>query len=210
MISAAEVYHRAWERFSSITPFSKKEFDRVASLTTPYLLKKGDIVFRQGDIPDFGGFIIKGCLRHFHISDDGQAETTVGFEFENSCFGDLSNIFHHEPSMTSLQALEDTVVARLDKVHYQYLLERCRPFLNFVLLSIEKRYNELITDLIHRRNESAEDRYLNMIRMYPHILRRVPQQYIASYLGIKPQSLSRIRKNIMMNRQNSKVGNAAA
>lgn len=65
-----------------------------------------------------------------------------------------------------------------------------------MMLSMEKRFNDMVSESIHARNEEAEARYLKMIETYPQILQKVPQHYVASYLGIKPQSLSRIRKKI--------------
>lgn len=196
MIDYEEAYLKAWRHHNEITPFSKEEFDMVAGLSRPYHIKRGALVYKQGCIPLYGGYVFKGCLRHVHVGKHDRQETTVGFEFEDACFGDLRSIFYNEPAITSIQAIEDTVIGRLDKEHYLYLFENCKPFAKLMILSMEKRFNELIKETIETRNEEAEMRYLKMLEMYPHIIHRVPQRYIASYLGIKPQSLSRIRRKI--------------
>ena len=198
MTSFNEAYHRVWEHFNEIVPFSKEEFDMVANLSEPQRLKKGDLVYKQDNIPSYGGFILEGVMRHFHANKDNREDTTVSFEFENSCFGDLRSIFYQEPAITSLQALEDTLILKLEKEKYLHLFDNCKPFSKLMLLIMEDRYNELIYETIRRKNEQAEERYLKMLQIYPRILQRVPQRYVASYLGIKPQSLSRIRKNIMI------------
>jgi CRP-like cAMP-binding protein len=196
MIDYEQAYLRAWQHYNQITPFTKEEFDFVASFSQVNEVKKGEMIYKQGSIPLYGGYIFKGSLRHFHTEKNERKETTVGFEFEDSCFGDLRSIFYNEAAVTSLQAMEDIIIGRLDKKHYLYLFENCKPFAKLMLLAMEKRFNDLMNETIQTRNEEAEERYLNMVETYPYILQRVPQRYIASYLGIRPQSLSRIRKNI--------------
>jgi CRP-like cAMP-binding protein len=196
MMDYQKTYQRVWEHFNHITPFTREEFYQVSNLTVPHTIKKGELIYKQGGIPVYGGFIFKGCLRHFHTHPVSRQETSVGFAFEDYCFGDLRSIFYHEPASTSLQALEDTFIGRLDKKHYLRLFDECKPFARVMMLSMEHRYQELVNDTIYSKTEEAEERYLKMVETYPHILQRIPQHHIASYLGIKPQSLSRIRKNI--------------
>ncbi|HEU5292891.1 MAG TPA: Crp/Fnr family transcriptional regulator [Cyclobacteriaceae bacterium] len=186
-----------WEHFNQITPFSKEEFDNLAARSYLMSLKKGEIVYRQGSIPMYGGYVIKGGLRNFYTSKLDRKQITTGFQFENTCFGDLRSIFYNEHALTSLEATEETTIIRLDKKHYLELFDNCKPFAKVMMLSMENRYNELVGETIERIDREAEERYLKMLDAYPHILQRVPQRHIASYLGIKPQSLSRIRRNIM-------------
>ncbi len=196
MIDYNQVLNKIWQHYNQITPFSKEEFDQIASLSTLHVLQKGEILYKQGTIPEYGGYIIKGALRSFYTPVMEKRDVTTGFYFEDSCFGDLRSIFYHEPALTSLQAVETTYIGRLDKVHYLHLFDTCKPFARSMMLAMESKYNELLHETIDRIDREAEQRYLTMLEQYPHILQRVSQRYIASYLGIKPQSLSRIRKNI--------------
>jgi CRP-like cAMP-binding protein len=191
------VYNRVWSHFNEITPISKEDFAGIAALAKIQTLKKGDIVYEQGGIPAYGGFVIRGALRYFYTPPMERRDVTTSFQFEDTCFGDLRSIFYNEPALTSLQAIEDTIIARLDKLHYLKLFDDCKPFARAMVLSLEAKYNELLGDTIERIDREAEERYLKMLEQFPHILQRVSQRHIASYLGIKPQSLSRIRKNIM-------------
>jgi CRP-like cAMP-binding protein len=188
---------KIWAHFNQIIPFSKEEFEMVAALSYPSVIKKGEVLYRQGSVPSFGGFIIQGGLRYFYTQKSDRKEISTAFQFEDSCFGDLRSIFYNEPAITSLQAIEDTIIGRLDKTHYLHLFDHCKPFAKLMILSQEYRYNELMGETIERLDHEAEERYLKMLNLYPHILQRVSQRQIASYLGIKPQSLSRIRKNIV-------------
>lgn len=188
--------NKIWAHYNEMTPFPREEFNKVASLATLVTVKKGDWIYKQGTLPKYGGYIISGALRYVY-TDHHRREVTTGFQFEETCFGDLRSIFYNENAMTSLQAIEDTKLLRLDKCHYLQLFDECKPFAKVMILSLESRYNEMLSDTIDRIDREAEDRYLKMLTLYPKILQRVTQRHIASYLGIKPQSLSRIRKNIM-------------
>jgi CRP-like cAMP-binding protein len=190
------IYKKVWDHYNQITHFTKEEFDQIVELSTIITLKKGEMVFKQGTIPKYGGYIIRGAVRYFHTDSDHR-EITTGFQFEDDCFGDMRSILFNESSTLSLQAIEETTIGRLDKKHYLHLFDHCKPFAKVMLLAIEKSYNELVGETIERIDREAEERYVKMLNQYPHILQRVSQRHIASYLGIKPQSLSRIRKNIM-------------
>jgi len=191
------LHQRIWHHFNQIVPFSKEEFDMIAARSYPVKLAKGALLYRQGGKPSYGGYVLQGSLRYFYTQPLSKKEITTGFQFEDSCFGDLRSIFYHEPAQHSLQAMEETIVGCLDKAHYLYLFDHCKPFAKLMMLSMEDRYNQLVTETVERIDQEAEDRYLKMLDVHPHILQRVSQRHIASYLGIKPQSLSRIRKNIM-------------
>ena len=190
------IYKKVWDHYNQIAQFSKEEFDQIVELSSIVTLKKGEMVFKQGTIPKYGGYIIRGAVRYFH-TDSYRQEITTGFHFEDDCFGDMRSILFNEPAKLSLQAMEETTIGRLDKSHYLHLFDHCKPFAKVMLLALEKSNNDLVGETIERIDREAEERYVNMLNQYPHILQRVSQRHIASYLGIKPQSLSRIRKNIM-------------
>jgi CRP-like cAMP-binding protein len=192
----ASLCDKIWAHYNEMTPFPRAEFDKVASLATLITLKKGEWVYKQGTLPKYGGYIISGALRYVH-TDQHRREVTTGFQFEDTCFGDLRSIFYNETAITSLQAIENTMLLRLDKCHYHELFDECKPFAKVMVLSLERRYNEMVSETIDRIDQEAEDRYLKMLNIYPQIVQRVTQRHIASYLGIKPQSLSRIRKNLL-------------
>lgn len=196
MINETEACKRVWRHYNAMTPFPKNEFDMIVACSTCSVIRKNEYVFRQGTVPLYGGYIFEGSMRQ--VISDGHAgkEMVVGFNFEDSCFGDLRGIFYDEPSATSLQAMEDTLIGRLNKEHYRYLFDNCKAFARLMMMALERRYTQLVQESAASRSIEAEDRYLRMLTEYPHILQRVSQRDIASYLGIKPQSLSRIRKNI--------------
>lgn len=193
--SQKETYDRIFTHFNAYTEYTHDEFKMVWNLTKPFKIKKGGFIYLQGQPCTYGGYILEGCTRHYHV-DENMEEHTVGFEFEDYCFGDLRSIFFGTPSPTTLQVLEHTKLMRMEKSAYLYLVDNCKPFSKMMFLALESRYSRLVDVLIKNKSEMADHRYLEMLELYPQILKRVPQRYIASYLGIQPQSLSRIRRNI--------------
>ena len=196
MINEKEAYERVLSHYNTMTPFSREDFDIVVACSTYSVIRKNDFIFKQGSVATFGGYVFQGSLRQYVTDKKTREETVVGFNFEDSCFGDVRGIFYNEPSCSSLQAMEDTLIGRLDKQHYHFLFDNCKSFARVMMVALEMRDAELLQESVESKIVEAEDRYLKMITAFPHILLRASQRDIASYLGIKPQSLSRIRKNI--------------
>lgn len=194
------LYRRIWDHYNRVTPFTAEEFESLVARSSIETIKRGTILYRQGSIPAYGGYIIKGAVRYFSATRNDRQETTTGFQFEDSCFGDLRSIFYNEPAITSLQAIEDLHFARMDKKHYIHLFDTCKPFARVMVLSMEAHYNTLMRDTIDRLTLPAAERYLKLLTLHPYILNRVSQRHIASFLGVEPQSLSRIRRSIMERR----------
>jgi len=150
--------------------------------------------FRPGDPCQEIVFVIKGCLRYFYIHQE--EERTGQFFFEGAWFTDYESWLLRQPSAIGCDALEDTelmVIAfsDLEKLYDSYPhFERIgRLMAENTIMGISRRNRSLLSD-------SPEEAYLRLMKERPKVLARVPQHLIASYLGIEPESLSRIRKKI--------------
>ncbi len=155
--------------------------------------KKGDILLKEGGVSKECYFILKGCIRSYFLKDG--EEKTMEFYTEQHSVVPV-NYDTLEPSEYYLECLEDTIVSvgnpKLEKEIFQKYPE---------LESLSRKIAE--TEIIKQqisftefKTSSPEERYLNMLKLRPDLHQRVPQYQIASYLGIKPESLSRIRKRI--------------
>jgi CRP/FNR family transcriptional regulator, anaerobic regulatory protein len=158
------------------------------------LLGKKEYLLKQGEICNKITFINNGCLRAFYNVDG--IENTVQFFFGDSWYTDYASFLTGNPAVENMQALEPTEVVQFKKADlYKYyelypVFERVgRVMAENAFLSISK-LNQMLT------NEEPEERYLNLLKQRPEVVERIPQHYIASYLGIQPESLSRIRKRI--------------
>lgn len=172
--------------------FSNDLINKFTAVSSEITLKKNDILIRIGDKSNYIFFVVSGILRDYYIDDDGN-DITRFFSYEGGiCNGE--SLISNEPSAVCTEALEDCVLLRcmvsdLNKIiasgseaakAYIWLLE------NSLAYKIRRENSFLI--------KSATERYIDFKRDNPNLEKRVNQKYIASYLGITPVSLSRIRR----------------
>ncbi len=182
--------------FAETDFFTDEEFHKLVAFMTPVTLKKKEFFTVQGDLCRHLAFVNSGCLRAFHTDHKGD-EYTMYFAFLNWWIGDKTSFYSGTPSRFSVQVLEDCEVFRADKTNWETALDQIPSFEKWYRVKTRKSYEATQQKLIDNQTESAEEKYLKLLKNAPEIVQRIPQHYIASYLGIKPQSLSRIRKNIL-------------
>jgi CRP-like cAMP-binding protein len=156
---------------------------------------RGKVLQRPGDVVEHGYFVKQGCLRSYVLGSDGK-EHVLQFAPENWIIGDLKGAVRKEPGTLFIDTLEDSVVMELDFTRVND--PRTLPA---EILSVEltKRRNNIIAlndRIIDLLAANGEDRYLHFLETYPGLAQRLPQKLIASYLGLTPESLSRIRRSI--------------
>lgn len=172
-----------------------KEFNLATTFFAPKKLRKKQYFLQEGDVCRAIAFVSKGCLRSYSVDDAG-AEHVVQFAVEDWWIADLQSYLSGQPSRLAIDAIEESELLLLEKSKRDQLLAQVPKFEKFFRLLYERNYlavNERITCTLMA---SAEDRYLKFLEMFPQFVQRVPQKDIASYLGITPESLSRIRKDI--------------
>lgn len=165
-------------------------------------VKRGDVLLRNGQVCDHIFFVIKGVLRFYAIDDLGK-EHILQFATENWWMADRNNLCDHQPSVYFIDAVEDSTIVLINQGFIEKAAEASIEFRNFHEKILQKR----IKTLYHRINlligASAKERYLDFLKTYPDLLMRVPQWMIASYLGVTPEGLSRVRKEISQSRTSS-------
>jgi CRP/FNR family transcriptional regulator, anaerobic regulatory protein len=157
-------------------------------------LQKGDHILKEGKICDFIAFIESGLVTYYNISDSGE-EIICDFASENEWVTQYQSLTTQINSPLSIKAIESTTS---QKINYQNLLT-----LSVKIPKIEKYFKKVVDDFVFRmvertndfQNLTAEERYAKFVKENPQLIQRVPQYYVANFLGIAPQSLSRIRKN---------------
>jgi CRP-like cAMP-binding protein len=174
---------------------TEEEFNQLSPILLSKIVAKGDYLLKQGEICKHSFFVEKGLLRSYSIDQTGK-EHIIQFAPTNWFISDRSSVYFNEPSDFFIEAIEETTVVIIDKNFVSHASEISPSFgqYNELLLQnhirhLQKRVNQLL-------GASAEKRYLNFIQLYPDLTLRVPQWMIASYLGITPESLSRVRKEL--------------
>ncbi len=156
---------------------------------------KDEFLLHEGDYCYQTFFVEKGLLRQYTIDPKGK-EHILSFAPENWFVTDRESAFFNMPSKYSIQALEPSQVFIIEEAFLTKLSQKIPSFIDFNTKLLHGHIRQLQNRITQLQSAGAEDRYLSFINSYPDIPLRVPQIMIASYLGITPESLSRIRKEL--------------
>ena len=181
--------------FQSKTNLTDEQFHLITDTLKSKKVEKGTVLLHQGDICHHFFFVSKGLLRSYTIDETGK-EHIIQFAAENWIISDRSSSYFNEPSELFIDAIEDTEIVFIDKNFINAAAEISVLFreqdniaLHNHIRQLQKRVNLLL-------GATAEQRYLDFITIYPSLTLRIPQWMIASYLGITPETLSRVRKEL--------------
>lgn len=180
----------------SITLTSEEE-GIVRSLFVERSFNKGEYFLRAGNICNTLAFVCQGIFR-YAIEEDGD-DKTYNFSSEGEFVCNYESLIREIPSPKNIQAVESAKVLAISKPNLLRFYSEVKEGNLFGRLHMERVYADTIRQLITQYTETPENRYLNFLQQFPDLNQRVPQYYIASYVGIKPQSLSRIRKRLSKN-----------
>lgn len=172
--------------------------ERLSLCSVQYEIKKvpkGELLLQHGEVCRNTFFVEKGLLRMFSIDKNGK-EHIIQFAPENWLIGDRSSLYFNKKSNYYIEAVEESEVSVLPRDFFNKLLEEFPNSIEKNDLVLQKHVKSLQDRINSLLGETAEERYLKFIKMYPDLLLRVPQWMVASYLGITPESLSRVRKEL--------------
>jgi len=171
---------------------SKEEFDFCKTLFIPKKLRKKQYLLQEGDVCRYTAFVEKGMLRTFTVDEKGN-EPILQFSMEGWWIADLYSFLTEEPSIYNIEALEECELLLITKENWEILLAKVPAFERYFRLLIQNNLIATQRRLMSSLSESAEEKYTKLINNFPGCIQRVPQHMIASYLGITPETLSRIR-----------------
>ena len=180
-------------------PLSQEEFVSCTQFFTTRKYRKRQFLLQEGDVCRYLAFVHRGCLREYSVDHKGE-EHILQFAIEDWWISDLQSFLTGSPSTHNIDAVHDSEVLILEKVARDNLLIAIPKMERFFRLLLEANYLATHRRISDSLTTSAEDRYLSFIRTYPALVEQVPQNQVASYLGITPQSLSRIRKELSLKR----------
>lgn len=163
--------------------FFKKSFD------------KKTILFEEGEVCRYVYFILNGSCYSYLVNGNGDKHA-VQFAIEQHWITDQYSFFSQRKGIYTIETLEPTEALVLNKENYDEMCKSSHLFEHFMRVLMQNAFVATQYRLSKTNSENAETRYLEFSKLYPQFLQRIPQYLIASYLGIKPQSLSRIRKEL--------------
>ena len=175
--------------------FAPEELAAFNELLVPKSVKKKQILLREGEVCNFEAYIVKGCVRTYYIDENG-SEVILQFAIEDWWVGDIGSFHERTPSLFYIEAMEDSELLTLNPTTKATLLDKMPQFERVFRLMIQRHLVAVEHRLIHTIARTAEQRYLEFTKQYPKIIQRVPQHYIAAYLGMTPEFLSKVRRRL--------------
>ena len=187
-----ELFFREFNKKIALTP---EEQDLIKKYLTPKKLRKKQYLLQEGDVCKFVAFVEKGALRQYSLDESGN-ERIIQFELEGWTISDLYSFLTGETATYHIDALEDSELVLISKSAHEELLQKVAKYETYTRLKITGAYIAMQKRLTSIISSSLEERYSSFITLYPDIVQRVPQHMIASYMGLQPETLSRIRRRI--------------
>lgn len=172
------------------------EKDICKSLFSPKKLRKRQYILQQDDICKNLVFVEKGILRSYSVDNKGN-DHILQFALEGWWIADIYSFLTGEPAVYNIDAIEDSELLLISKSALDELYERVPKFERYFRILTQSNMIATQRRLTATLSASADEKYLKLLSAYPNIVARVPQHMIASYLGITPETLSRVRKRIV-------------
>jgi CRP-like cAMP-binding protein len=183
-----------FEHIGKYMPLTAAEQQAILELDLFKPFKKGTILLREGQRSDKGYFVLKGCLRSYYIIDGEERTTAFYTEAESLA---PACVLSKEPSAHYVSCSEDSLILVGDTAMERAMFERFPRFETLCRIISEELLTRNQETFDRYRTSTPEERYRDLARARPDLVQRVPQYQLASYLGITPQSLSRLRKRLV-------------
>lgn len=182
---------------SQLTPITKEEEFAIINTYIIKNFKKGDYLLKAGELSEESYYVINGCVREYKLTDG--EEDTINFYTENQSFSNYDSIYNKAPSKINFICSEPTILVVINIEKEKAFYNTFSRFKEYCLDEMDKIIGEQRQQLTDFYRLKPEQRYLKIVSERPDLIQRVPQHQIASFLGIKPETLSRIRARLVKN-----------
>ena len=187
--------HPLIAHFEKYLPFTKSEEDLILSKCSERKIVRKELLLQAGSPCKHYTLVVQGCLRMFAIDDRGN-EHNIQFAAENDWIADISSFHSGNPSKLFIKSLEPSNVIQIEKPDLYHLYQTINKLDRIFKVIIENKFVELQDRVLQNISSTAHERYQTFVEHYPHLVLRLPNTQIASYLGITPEFLSKVRKDL--------------
>ncbi|WP_034886217.1 Crp/Fnr family transcriptional regulator [Gillisia sp. JM1] len=177
----------------SLTESEQQEF---TSILEDIRISKKNFLIEPGDLVNSEYYVVSGCLKAYYLDETGDKHI-IQFAVEDWWISDFEAFFNKVPAKLYVETIEDSVLLAINREALEILYTRIPKFERFFRIKTTNAFVSLRTRILSTLQKSGKERYLEFCETYPKIEQRVPNYHIANYLGLKPESLSRIRKEVL-------------
>ena len=193
MLSATDYLPVLYKHIEQYIPLQHEDMALLATLVKAKRVLKRQYLLQADTVCRHESFVVEGCLRMFFMDEKGD-EYTLRFAIENWWISDLESLLSGKPSGYHIEALENTIVLQLDVPALETLYNKISLFDRYFRILHQHAFVAQSNRILQNISLTGEERYKQFMETYPQWHARIPQKYIASYLGITPEFLSQIRK----------------
>ncbi len=180
------------DAFLTLSPIEKEELTKRASLKK---YKRRQFLLSEGEVCQNYAFVSKGCFKTYKVDEAGK-EHNIMFAVENQWAADIGSFHSEKPSALYIEAVEPSEVLLLHKKDMIYFYTHFYSFNRTFRVMVEDNFVDLQNRLIQMISTTAEERYFDFVKRFPDLDNRLSNAQIASYIGITPEFLSRIRNGL--------------
>ncbi|MFD0977349.1 Crp/Fnr family transcriptional regulator [Salinimicrobium gaetbulicola] len=189
------MYQKILKHVSTDINLTASEKDEFTSLLSQKLISKGEYLIEPGKAVTSEYYVIQGCLKAFYMDEAGE-EHIIQFAIEDWWISDFESFFSGNPTTLHVEAIEDSKLLGLEKGVLEELFIRIPKFERFFRIKTTNAFVALRSRVLSTLQKTGKERYLEFCNTYPQIEKRIANYHIANYLGLQPESLSRIRKEL--------------
>jgi CRP-like cAMP-binding protein len=179
--------------FSKYIPLREIEKNELKQRVSEKKVKRRQYILQEQDVCKHYNFVISGCLKMYGIDNNG-AEHNIQFAAENDWIMDIGSFHSGKESRLTIEAVEPTVVLQIDRPNLIFLYHNYPKIDRIFRVIVEEKFVEIQNRVLQNISSTAEERYLTFLTQYPQLANRLPNTQIASYIGITPEFLSKIRR----------------
>lgn len=186
------MYQQLKESFQEHISLSEEEWEFCKNEFRPKRMLKRQFLLQEGDICRELAFVEKGALCSYSVDSKGN-QHVIRFAFEGWWIADLQSFFTNNPSTFNIEVLEDSELLMLDRKNHDKLLGEIPAYERYHRIIVQNAYVALQKRVENALGLTAEEKYARLIQHNPEFMNRVPLNLVASYLGMSPETLSRVR-----------------
>lgn len=180
------------DSFYSMFRLNEEEKKAICDITTERKIKRKECILNQGEICNEYTFVVEGCFKVYQVDELGRSHNLL-FAVENEWIADIQSFHKKVPSKLYIEAVEPALILQIQREDLWNLYDRYHTFDHNFRVIIEDKYTELQNRLLLTLSSNAYDRYQAFVKTYPNLVNRLPNTQIASYLGVTPEFLSKIK-----------------